>query len=273
MLKFDSLPQLAVGSHDEGSGQACIMNALSYLTGQATITDMPTCVWRPLAYLAQLANDNICESTHQGWRKVIRHGCLTVGPGADSPHEPEPNCTLGSVTLLCPSCTHTMWMLGARMIGSAESQPVTDKGKVTLAAALLRVGLDDVLDRGGCSMVIDGMRDMLDGKASPCHVKALHDRCLDEHRCSGQAGNPNVDLGYAASFVDAVLDLNGWFGREAWEDELVHQLRYLVADCLDLPAVLGKFIDAFEQATGFRALAPLPSDIKASAQRAGLALV
>lgn len=100
MLKLDSLPVLASGSHKEGSGYACIMNAVSYLNGDSEISDMPGCVYRPLAHLAQAINDNNCGSGHPGYRIIDEHKHL---------HQ------------LCPSCTHEMWLFGAELIGTAEA--------------------------------------------------------------------------------------------------------------------------------------------------------
>lgn len=88
----DHLPRLSTGSHTEGSGRACIMNAISYLEGDREITDRPECVYWPLAAMAQILNDNIC-----------RHG------GAP---------TYG--TEICGPCSHELWKLGARLIGTAR---------------------------------------------------------------------------------------------------------------------------------------------------------
>lgn len=51
-----ALPRLAVGSYDRGSGKACIMNAISYLNGDAKITDMPDCAHPVLARAASAAS-------------------------------------------------------------------------------------------------------------------------------------------------------------------------------------------------------------------------
>jgi hypothetical protein len=49
--------RLAKGSHQPGSGKGCAMNAISYINGDAQITDFPLCSARPLAALVQASND------------------------------------------------------------------------------------------------------------------------------------------------------------------------------------------------------------------------
>jgi hypothetical protein len=49
--------RLAKGSHQPGSGKGCAMNAISYINGDAQITDFPACSARPLAALVQSCND------------------------------------------------------------------------------------------------------------------------------------------------------------------------------------------------------------------------
>jgi hypothetical protein len=49
--------RLAKGSHQPGSGKGCAMNVISYINGDAQITDFPPCSARPLAALVQLCND------------------------------------------------------------------------------------------------------------------------------------------------------------------------------------------------------------------------
>jgi hypothetical protein len=88
----NGLPILARGSHPRDSGKACIMNAISYLNGDKHITDMPNCVDPMLASAAQVVNDRICHNH----------------PGFPS-HE------------MCPECSHKMWLLGARMIGTGAN--------------------------------------------------------------------------------------------------------------------------------------------------------
>ena len=49
--------RLAAGSHQPGSGKGCAMNVISYINGDAQITDFPACSARPLAALVQSCND------------------------------------------------------------------------------------------------------------------------------------------------------------------------------------------------------------------------
>lgn len=51
--------RLAKGSHSAGSGQGCVMNVVSWLQGDKTITDYPSCVVKPLAALMQSLNDTL----------------------------------------------------------------------------------------------------------------------------------------------------------------------------------------------------------------------
>ena len=49
--------RLAKGSHLPGSGKGCAMNVISYINGDAQVTDFPTCSARPLSLLVQSSND------------------------------------------------------------------------------------------------------------------------------------------------------------------------------------------------------------------------
>jgi hypothetical protein len=49
--------RLAEGSHRPGSRSGCAMNAISYIVGDAEITDFPSCSARPLAAFVQWCND------------------------------------------------------------------------------------------------------------------------------------------------------------------------------------------------------------------------
>jgi hypothetical protein len=49
--------RLAKGSHQPGSGKGCAMNVISYITGDAQVSDFPTCSARPLSLLVQYSND------------------------------------------------------------------------------------------------------------------------------------------------------------------------------------------------------------------------
>jgi hypothetical protein len=49
--------RLAKGSHQPGSGKGCAMNVISYINGDAQITDFPAGSGRPLSVLVQSSND------------------------------------------------------------------------------------------------------------------------------------------------------------------------------------------------------------------------
>ncbi len=49
--------RLAKGSHQPGSGKGCAMNVISYINGDARISDFPACSARPLAAFVQSCND------------------------------------------------------------------------------------------------------------------------------------------------------------------------------------------------------------------------
>ena len=49
--------RLAKGSHRPGSGKGCAMNVISYIDGDAQVTDFPTRSARPLSLLVQSTND------------------------------------------------------------------------------------------------------------------------------------------------------------------------------------------------------------------------
>lgn len=95
-----NLPQLATGSHERGSGYACVMNALSYLKGDKVITDYPTCVDPFLARAAQLLNDKLC-----------RHLVTQVTQAGDGPYYPQ---------VLCSDCAHRVWLFGAEVMGTGS---------------------------------------------------------------------------------------------------------------------------------------------------------
>lgn len=107
----DALPVLAVGSHEAGSGFACLMNAIAYMKGDKQISDMPGCVWAPFARIAQHVNDTICLNqapadckhgrTHQDGDDEVREICVCV-------------------MILCGPCSHKVWLFGVPLIGTAE---------------------------------------------------------------------------------------------------------------------------------------------------------
>ena len=60
MNKITEPLQLAVGSHEAGTGQGCAMNVVSWINGDATITDYPACSDTLLARIVQGVNDTLC---------------------------------------------------------------------------------------------------------------------------------------------------------------------------------------------------------------------
>lgn len=110
----DMLPQLHKGAHEAGSGRACVMNAIAYMNGDKTISDMPSCVYPPFALMAQAINDNICKHT----KCQLCESANALGLGLKH------DC----VTPLCGPCAHKVWMMGVQLIGTAELE--SDIGEV-----------------------------------------------------------------------------------------------------------------------------------------------
>ena len=79
--------RLATGNHKAGTGQGCAMNVLSWENGDTTITDLPACTDRMLAYQVQRVNDKYCNQTEFGPLcpqcsvKVLALAHRTVGTG------------------------------------------------------------------------------------------------------------------------------------------------------------------------------------------------
>lgn len=75
--------RLARGSHQPGSGKGCAMNAISYIKGDAQITDFPATSARPLASFVQLCNDLLAGPdgylSPEDALVVLELGWLTVG--------------------------------------------------------------------------------------------------------------------------------------------------------------------------------------------------
>ncbi len=75
--------RLARGSHQPGSGKGCAMNAISYINGDAQITDFPATSARPLASFVQLCNDVLAGPdgylSPEDSLLVLDLGWLTVG--------------------------------------------------------------------------------------------------------------------------------------------------------------------------------------------------
>jgi hypothetical protein len=74
---------LARGSHQPGTGKGCAMNAISYINGDAQVTDFPATSARPLASFVQLCNDLLAEAdgylSPENAFLVLDLGWLTVG--------------------------------------------------------------------------------------------------------------------------------------------------------------------------------------------------
>lgn len=92
----DGLPILSRGSHERASGKACIMNAISYLKGDISITDAPDCVATIIRYAFISVNDRMCH---------------------------------GSEESLCSECSHILWLKGIGTIGTAERWAALDEGQ------------------------------------------------------------------------------------------------------------------------------------------------
>jgi hypothetical protein len=75
--------RLAKGSHQPGTGKGCAMNAISYINGDAQITDFPTCSARPLAAFVQSCNDLLAGPdgylSPENSVLALELGWLTVG--------------------------------------------------------------------------------------------------------------------------------------------------------------------------------------------------
>lgn len=56
----DFMPRLSAGAHDHPSDGACVMEYVSFITGDV-FTDMPDCTPHELARLAQYANDSMSD--------------------------------------------------------------------------------------------------------------------------------------------------------------------------------------------------------------------
>ena len=82
--------RLAQGSHQPGSGKGCAMNVISYINGDAKITDYPECSAQPLARMVQSLNDELAGVdgflSPENSIIVLDLGWLTVGT-ADTPRE------------------------------------------------------------------------------------------------------------------------------------------------------------------------------------------
>lgn len=278
MLEMTGLPQLAVGSHADGGGRACIMNALAYLEGAADITDMPACVWPPLAWLSQVVNDNICDPGHVGWQLGSKPAdeCVWINlPAVDDGCPDSYTCTSSACMcveqfeLLCPTCSHTMWMLGSRLIGTGRV-PVEGADLRRIMYGMIRISLEALADRGACEMVVQAFRGVLDGDVTLEDVDALLQRCDFEHdhvNCQDFRNNLDMMLNYWA------VAESGEVAHEKLLDMYTSVARQGLVDDPDRAVVFGRMIDLFEAETGFLAIPPTRQEIDKAAQRAGLVSV
>lgn len=85
-MNFDRIThplRLAKGSHQPGSRKGCAMNVISYINGDAQITDFPVCSARPLAALVQSCNDLLARPdgflSPEGSVLALDLGWQTVG--------------------------------------------------------------------------------------------------------------------------------------------------------------------------------------------------
>ena len=82
--------RLARGSHQPESGKGCAMNAISYINGDARITDFPVTSARPLASFVQVCNDLLAGPdgylSPEDSLVVLELGWLTVGTACVGRH-------------------------------------------------------------------------------------------------------------------------------------------------------------------------------------------
>ncbi len=220
----NSLPQLSVGSHGRGSGKACIMNAISYLNGDTKITDMPDCVDPVLASVAQVINDKIC-----------RHR---------------------SGSVLCSDCSHVVWMLGSRIIGSADatsSYTVLDKCRLMVQLALFAARSLGRFTQSSQHMVNDAINGWLEGKVDinkVCNEATLY--CLDGPKTRLE---PTTYYTYGAAVAtDGISN-----GMQADSDILFVTNHASMATNsaalkhdLDMAVFAHQLVDYFEEITGIR---------------------
>lgn len=64
--------RVSAGSHKRGSGTGCAMNVVSWINGDAVITDYPECSASPLATLVQTFNDALAYSPNGYVDKQLR---------------------------------------------------------------------------------------------------------------------------------------------------------------------------------------------------------
>lgn len=97
--------RVARGSHQPGSGKGCAMNVVSYITGEATITDLPACSDGDLAVLVHNINDHLGAAADP-WKPpaeqmLSRNGKRPSRPCSTPPAHSSPS------TAKRPDSTHT----------------------------------------------------------------------------------------------------------------------------------------------------------------------
>jgi len=121
--------RLASGSHKAGTGYGCVMNIVSWESGDTLITDYPDCVDPVLAELAQALNDAGCQ--HTKW--IHPNDGSVCGDDEDKilscmnkrPH----------VRVLCAECSMKVIEFGHELIGT---------GVVSASAARHRLGWSNI---------------------------------------------------------------------------------------------------------------------------------
>lgn len=261
MIAFDALPQLAVGNQSGNQGYACVMNAISWMQGDRKITDLPDCVWQPLAYLAQAANDSICNSEHAGHRVV---GETTVESDAST-------ILCYPVALLCPTCTHQMWMAGVRLIGTSSAE-LTFEQKEEIKTGWWKLISKWLREDGICYLVADTIDGLVYGSYAPQGLPHAMEACSSEH--AHPASYVFVEeVAQQAVSVMAAVERHAVSGPD-WGLLLVDAVRPVLTHNRDkVGERFSQVIDVFEEVAMFLATPPTPLDVKDAAQRAGLAMV
>lgn len=79
----DALPTLASGKHEQGAGQACVMEYVSILAGEQ-FSDHPSCTDAVLAAVARSVNDWMTDDGRQALVPLIGRLFGTAERGSDS---------------------------------------------------------------------------------------------------------------------------------------------------------------------------------------------
>lgn len=257
MFEFNALPQLAVGDQGRTSGSACIMNAIAWLEGDSQISDLPDCVWKPLAYLAQAVNDNVCQEGHPG-RHVKRQA-----------HSEECPCCLGCftshITYLCPGCSHQMWMIGVRLIGSAGANVQLAQNQ-EIYRRWAKAGLEAFGDRGGCPLMVEAGLDYLAGHGVVEDLSDVVRRHEVEHAHS------DLDDELIRMLTSMSSPASSLPGSPVWTEAMIITARFALIGPW-MVEQMNTYIDIFEEVTGFLATPPTPLEVKDAAERAGLVMV